>query len=447
MKKKPKKVCLHGRILWCVRSAVFGLVLLAFCSSCKDDDKVSEPQFNPSLPVKVTDIAPATGGIALPVVITGNNFGTDKTKVKLYFDNKEAVIITAQNEHLYAVVPKLKGGEHQVRVVVDGEHEGVLEEQKFDYIVASSVTTVAGLGGTKEKLDGPALEAKFWNPTTVDVDDKGNILVGDYSWYIRLVSLPSNTVTTLLTTTAGAQTYFGGTFDQSKSTYYAAMKSSAYARIAYSFFGPGNWAEGLVINTDKAFKDQVAGIAADDHDQLFIIGYYGLIGKVDAKTGKITTLGKIPAKYHSSVNFGLAFNPVDKFIYISSHWDDIILRFDSRKDELTDADIELYAGNPGGSAGGLFNGHRLVATFLTPRGIDCDSEGNLYIADSDNHAIRMIDMEGNVTTFAGGNGYGSKDGVVETSSFYTPYDVAVSPEGFVYVADYNNGKIRCIAVQ
>lgn len=424
----------------------FCLALFTVCvSSCKDDDKVEVGQYDPGLPVKVTDISPSTGGIALPVVISGNNFGTDKKKVKLYFDNKEAVIITAQNEHLYAVVPKLKGGEHQVRVVVEDQNEGVLEGKTFDYIVASSVTTVAGLGGDEERVDGPALEAKFYWPYSLAIDDKGNILVSDWGWYIRLVSLESNTVTTLFT--SNSKQFYGSAFSPDYSTYYAAIRSTSQTRLAYSFFRNGNWAEGLVMNTDMVFDDETVGITCDDQNSLFTIGYYGSIGKVNRSTGVVELLGTIPDDFHSGVEFSLAFNPVDKYIYISSHWDDVILRFDSRKEKLEEGDVELYAGTPGGASGGLFNGYRLDATFLSPRGLACDSEGNLYIADSGNNAIRMIDPEGNVTTYAGGNGKGSKDGVVENSSFNLPYDVAVSPEGFVYVADCLNCKIRCIAVQ
>ena len=444
MKKKPKSVLRACRNL--LSPPFIALCFTLSIVACKDDKNTEVVKYNPSLPVEVTDISPSTGGIAIPVVISGNNFGTDKEKVKLYFDNKEAVIITAQNEHLYAVVPKLKGGEHQVRVVVDENNEGVLEGKTFDYIVASSVTTVAGLGGTEGKsVDGPALEAKFYYPYSLDVDDKGNIIVSDWGWYIRLVSLESNTVTTLFS--SGSRMYYGGTFSPDYSTYYAALYSTSKTRLAYSFFRNGNWAEGLIVNTDRVFDDNVVGITCDDQNQLFIMGRYGTIGKVNRSNDNIKVLGNLPDIYNTGTDFSIAFNPVDKYVYISSPFDDSIFRFDSRKEELEDQDIELYAGTPSGSSGGFFNGYRLDATFRTPRGIACDNEGNLYIADSENHAIRMIDLEGNVTTYAGGNGAGSKDGVVENSSFNLPYDVAVSPEGLVYVADCYNFKIRCIAVQ
>ena len=69
------------------------------------------------------------------------------------------------------------------------------------------------------------------------------------------------------------------------------------------------------------------------------------------------------------------------------------------------------------------------------------------MADQSNHAIRKIDPEGNVTTFAGSGKAGYKDGEIETSQFNNPTDVTVSPDGIVYVADYYNYRIRCIAVQ
>src|SRR5208282_3450093 len=51
------------------------------------------------------------------------------------------------------------------------------------------------------------------------------------------------------------------------------------------------------------------------------------------------------------------------------------------------------------------------ATFKSPKGVRCDTHGNIYVVDSDNHAIRKIDAKTNVvTTVAGGRLSGEGDG-------------------------------------
>lgn len=100
-----------------------------------------------------------------------------------------------------------------------------------------------------------------------------------------------------------------------------------------------------------------------------------------------------------------------------------------------------------GSAGysGFTNGTGAPATFWHPVGLAADASGNIYVADEDNNAIRMITPGGVVTTVAGTGSAGSSDGAAGSATFYYPCGVAVDGSGNVYVADYNNNKIRKIS--
>jgi sugar lactone lactonase YvrE len=95
--------------------------------------------------------------------------------------------------------------------------------------------------------------------------------------------------------------------------------------------------------------------------------------------------------------------------------------------------------------GGLADGKADVSVFEQPKGITADQQGNLYIADSDNHAIRKIDTAGNVTTVAGNGVIGSKDGKGKEASFHSPQDVAIAANGTIYVTDTLNHAIRVIS--
>jgi len=94
---------------------------------------------------------------------------------------------------------------------------------------------------------------------------------------------------------------------------------------------------------------------------------------------------------------------------------------------------------------GTSNGPSTAATFGNPTGIECDNEGNLYVADHLTHIIRKIDNNGFVSTLAG-SAYvtGSLDGVGTNASFNRPYGLTLDNEGNILVADEWNHKIRRI---
>jgi len=78
-----------------------------------------------------------------------------------------------------------------------------------------------------------------------------------------------------------------------------------------------------------------------------------------------------------------------------------------------------------------------------PDGIALDGSGNLYVADTGNNTIRRITPAGVVTTVAGIAGSsGATDGVRSAARFDFPISVAVATSGQVYIADQNNHAIR-----
>lgn len=83
--------------------------------------------------------------------------------------------------------------------------------------------------------------------------------------------------------------------------------------------------------------------------------------------------------------------------------------------------------------------------FRHPQGIAVDGQGNVYVGDSENAAIREVDPSGNVTTLAGGSDAGFLDGPAATALFAYPVGVAVDARGTVYVADQANDRIRTVS--
>jgi sugar lactone lactonase YvrE len=85
--------------------------------------------------------------------------------------------------------------------------------------------------------------------------------------------------------------------------------------------------------------------------------------------------------------------------------------------------------------------------FSDPSGLTRDAQGNLYVCDSRNHVIRKIAVDGIVTTIAGKPGEsGAVDGLGAAARFHFPSDVAVAPDGTLYIADTGNHCIRKISI-
>ncbi|MEH3085759.1 MAG: hypothetical protein PGN26_04340 [Xylophilus ampelinus] len=106
--------------------------------------------------------------------------------------------------------------------------------------------------------------------------------------------------------------------------------------------------------------------------------------------------------------------------------------------------VTTFAG--GGGSSGFQDGAGMAALFDTPSGVAVDGSGNVFVADTNNHVIRKIDTNGNVTTLAGSAGTpGYLEGTGTAAQFSSPEGVAVGADGTVYVADTGNHVIRAIA--
>lgn len=103
--------------------------------------------------------------------------------------------------------------------------------------------------------------------------------------------------------------------------------------------------------------------------------------------------------------------------------------------------VSTFAGNLPGNA----DGAGAAARFEYPAGVAVDASGWIYVADTNNHQIRKISPSGLVSTLAGTGRPGYQDGDAASASFYYPRGVAVDSNGWVYVADTNNSMIRKIS--
>ena len=109
----------------------------------------------------------------------------------------------------------------------------------------------------------------------------------------------------------------------------------------------------------------------------------------------------------------------------------------------------LAGGGLAGNVSGSVNGRGTSALFYTPFGVAVSSVGTVYVADGSNNKVRSISPGGAVATLAGGGADGKTPGAVNgvgTSALFNyPYCVAAASTRTVYVADTTNGRVRAIA--
>ena len=98
-----------------------------------------------------------------------------------------------------------------------------------------------------------------------------------------------------------------------------------------------------------------------------------------------------------------------------------------------------------GSASGNLDGVGTAARFNAPRGLALNDRGEIFVADSGNHAIRRISPDGTVITVAGGSASGAfADGSGASARFNSPRGVTFGSDGLLYVTDFGNHRTRWV---
>jgi uncharacterized repeat protein (TIGR02543 family) len=127
-------------------------------------------------------------------------------------------------------------------------------------------------------------------------------------------------------------------------------------------------------------------------------------------------------------------------IYIVNQGNNRVLKVD------TSGTISRFAGTGAGGYSGD-GGLASSAQLNGPWGVAVDSSGNVYIAEQGNHIIRKVNTSGIISTVVGTGtaGYSGDNGPATSAMLDNPHDVFVDSSGNLYIADFNNYRIRKVS--
>lgn len=192
--------------------------------------------------------------------------------------------------------------------------------------------------------------------------------------------------------------------------------------------------------------DFPAGIAADLADNVYVADLNDCTIRKITPDGMVSTVAGTPEETGGADGHG----PSARFFYPTGIAADgagnlyVADTYNHTIRKITPAGIVTTIAGEAEMLGHA-DGKNSSARFNGPKGIALDKAGNLYVADTDNHAIRKITPQGVVTTLAGTMGTrGYADGQGAAARFNQPSGVATDGAGNVYVADTGNNTIRKI---
>ncbi len=306
-------------------------------------------------------------------------------------------------------------GPHSVRVDTAGNiYIADLDDNRVRIVTQSTgrITTLAGTGPLGFTGDGGAANAAQINtPTSIAIDAAGNLTFVDlYNSRVRAVS-SSGTINTV----AG-----------NGSTYYS---------------GDGGAAQNALMNGPAAVAVSSSGVyIADTSNQR--IRQINLAGTISTIAGNGTSgfAGDNGPAASAQVSFPSAL-AVDAsgFVYIADTGN-------QRVRKIVNGTITTIAGN--GSSGYTGDGAAATsATLNSPSGLVVDGAGNVYISDYGNNAVRKVSAAGVITTVAGSGSQGySGDGFAATSAQLNgPLGLALDASGNLYIADSLNHVVRIVS--
>jgi DNA-binding beta-propeller fold protein YncE len=339
-----------------------------------------------------------------------------------------------------------------------------------------TISTVAGTGVQGYSGDGgPALQALLNNPFDLAFDPSGSLCFSDtFNHCIRRIDAKSGIITTLAGTgkrgfsgDGGAATAaelnepYGLVIDRAGTIYFDDRLNRRVRRVdgatgvITTLAGDGSGKFGGDGGpSHQAGLAEPNGLALDrDHRRLFIADVADhRVRVVDLVSGDITTFAGTGEGRHTGDGGPAASADIFGARAVAMAPDGALYILERQGSSLRcvrNGIIQTVAGT--GARGYAGDDHDAgVAVFNAPKELAIDSHGNIFIVDTENHAIRLIDSQGWIVTTIAGTGEAGSGGDGDPAikaGLARPHGAVVGPDGAVYIGDSENHRIRKLTSQ
>jgi len=492
------------------RILTISLVTMMFCIvACDKTENTNRPYIphDPNKEVEILNFEPKSGQCGRAMIIEGSNFGTDATKIKVFFGNREGKVTGSNGTRIGVMIPARAGSE--ITVVINGKTWEA--PMLYTHNAVPYVTTYTNPNGTTsfDFGDGTINTIKF-RPTYMSVFE--NYL---FVTTFNAPTTPLNLGQTLLQIDleTGKVRMLANRLDHGFED-----QCTPY-RVPY---GMGLEREGVILSGTRGARDRfltldpkddynpkvnmilkwvpngykIPPATGADSDHIFLMRcpkngrYYtryasGQIVEIDLHTWEARVVGLTP----QGNPYGYTFHPVTGELWLAYNsgqggWaQNAITALDVTDEEpwdgtnndkipsggsTTNNSGEYYKGEefaneirilrtfrkitrPTFNDGGAYrDGPSSEARFNAIRGISFDENRpypNLFLADMNNACIRKFNTrEDIITTYIGRQGEASyKDGDPGDARFNQPHGIVVDQYGIIYLSDHNNYRIRRIS--
>jgi sugar lactone lactonase YvrE len=268
---------------------------------------------------------------------------------------------------------------------------------------AGTTTTIAGICGESGLVDGNGSTARFSDPLSLAVDNKGNVYVADFG--IRKIDQAG--IVSTLEHSGPPQQWdgIGPTF------------GTPYRAHAVAVDGAGN-----VYSTYTGYPNTVIQKINLTGAISILAGSVGVTGSSDGAGGNATFNGPSGLKLDSENN-----------VYVADTYNSTI-----RKISPTGV-VTTLAGTAGSL--GTNDGIGAAARFSGPSYLAVDRGGSIYVTDTANSTIRKVSSTGVVTTVIGKAGNSGAMLKLFPEGIYQPGDLAIDANGVLYVI-YGNAILK-----
>lgn len=446
---------------WQIHWMMLALITLCF-ASCKDDNEEQGGSFDPDKPVVVTDFIPKVGGLATRLVLYGDNFGNDPSRVKVIIGGQNAKVVGVKNQSLHCIVPA-KAYDGDIKVIIlneNGEEVArAVSESNFTYEKKMLVSTFLGEYVEKESdrviKDGPFDDCgSFRNMRwlTFDPRNPNHMYMASQQGGTRLIDFEREYVSTMSTNIDNVSSVnFTLNGDMILSRDHASD-----AAIGIFLFSR---ASGFTSRTDVCLGRGVKSTAIHpvNGEMYFTRFRAGDVQRYDFETGTLETIFQNP---YGGVHFILIIHPTGDYGYLVESERHYIMRTDYNWETKRFMIPYLVCGSAGnaGYAEGVGSSARLnwpMQGVFVKNPVYEDQGGDhydFYFCDRENHAIRKLTPMGRVETFAGrgNNGtWGYNDGDLRLEARFNWPESIVYDElrECFYVGDTRNFLIRKIGYE